>query len=241
MPSITKETDTTSRDALILAHLDIVKYVVHRMTLNLPPGVERDDLMSIGSWGLIDAAKKFDPTKGAQFKTYAVTRIRGAILDELRRLSLGGQALCRKTRNLEKAVRAVESRHNRTATEIEIAAELGISVDELWELYSDVSRSFLISLDASDENEESAIYSIQDVKTIDPSDYAERMELRDTLTTVINELPDQEKKVLALYYFEELTLKEIGGVLGVSESRISQIHSKAIVRIRSRLHSNQVM
>jgi len=236
-PTEMVQKNLSARDKLIVEHLNLVKYVVNRMTINLPPGVEKSDLISIGSWGLIDAAQKFDPRKGVLFKTYAITRIRGSILDELRRLSLGGQALCRKTKNLEKATVAVEIRKGSPATDDEVAEELGVSTDELLQLYTDVSRSFLISLDASsgDDDSDSNMKSLQAKRTSDPSIIVENIELTETLKQAIDELPDQEKKVLALYYFEELTLKEIGMILEVSESRVSQIHTKAIVRLRGRL------
>lgn len=235
------ETNTLSpRDKLIVDHLDLVKYVVNRMTINLPPGIDKNDLISIGSWGLIDAAQKFDPRKGVLFKTYALTRIRGSILDELRRLSLGGQALCRKTRNLEKATQAVEIRKGGPASEDEIAEELDMTTDELQQLYSDVSRSFLISLDAQsgdDDKSDTGLSNLADHRSPDPSQIVEQIELTETLKDAIDDLPDQEKQVLALYYFEELTLKEIGSILEVSESRISQIHTKAIIHLRGRLQN----
>jgi len=229
---------TKTRDQLIIENLPLVKFIVNRMTINLPPGLEKSDLLSIGSWGLIDAAQKFDPTKGVLFKTYACTRIKGAILDELRRLSLGGQTLCRKTKTLEKAVQMVEERTGKPATDPDIAKEMGMTPAELESLYCDVSRSFLVSLDQHTDSEspsEFSLENIEDHRQIDPSKIIENNELKDTLKKAINSLPSQEKQVLALYYYEELTFKEIGLVLEVSESRICQIHTKAMVHLRTKL------
>lgn len=228
------------RNQLVSDHVHLVKYVVARMSVNLAPGVSREDLISIGSWGLIDAADKFDASKAVQFKTYAITRIRGSILDELRRQSLGGQTLCRKARMLEKAIQAVETRKSGApAEDAEVAEELGISVNKLQDLYAEVSRSFLVSLDEQnyqdDANKESLGDSLPDKKSPDPETLVERSELKRMIMSCIGEAPEQEKKVLVLYYYEELTFKEIGHILSVSESRISQIHTKAIFRMRGRL------
>ena len=226
------------RNRLVEDHVHLVKYVVNRMAISLPPGMGRDDLLSIGCWGLIDAAGKFDEAKGVLFKTYAITRIRGAILDELRRHSLGGQTLCRKARALEKAVRLVESRHDgKSAPDEEVAEELGIT-EKLRHLYTEVAHSFLVSLDDhtyNDDDSESFVDGLKDTKMPEPSMAMEKLELKETIMKHIESIPQQEKLVLTLYYYEELTFKEIGRVLNVSESRVSQIHTKAIVRMRGRL------
>ncbi len=207
--------------------------------MNLPPGITKDDLHAIGSMGLIDAAKKFDVKKGVQFKTYSVPRIRGAILDELRRYTLGGQTLCRKARQIEQATKAIEIRkEGESASEEELANELGITKEKLNKMMTEVSRSFLISLDEptySDNSSTSFADTIEDQKMLTPDLFIENKERKRLMQEVIQELPEQEKKVLVLYYFEEMTLREIGLVLSVSESRVSQIHTKAILRLRSRL------
>ena len=224
---------------LVISHLYLVKFVVNRLTMNLPPGVTKDDLHAIGSMGLIDAAKKFDVSKGVQFKTYSVPRIRGAILDELRRYTLGGQTLCRKARQIEQATKAIEIRkEGGSASDDELADEMGISKEKLHKMMAEVSRSFLISLDEptyADNNTASFADTIEDQKMITPEVFFEKKEQKDLVKRVVHELPEQEKKVLVLYYFEELTLREIGLILQVSESRVSQIHTKAILRLRSRL------
>lgn len=224
---------------LVISHLYLVKFVVNRLTMNLPPGVTKDDLHAIGSMGLIDAAKKFDVSKGVQFKTYSVPRIRGAILDELRRYTLGGQTLCRKARQIEQATKAIEIRkEGGSASDDELANEMGISKEKLHKMMAEVSRSFLISLDEptyADNTTSSFADTIEDQKMITPEVFFEKKEQKDVVKKVVHELPEQEKKVLVLYYFEELTLREIGLILQVSESRVSQIHTKAILRLRSRL------
>jgi RNA polymerase sigma factor for flagellar operon FliA len=224
---------------LVVSHLYLVKFVVSRLTMNLPPGVTKDDLHAIGSIGLISAAKKFDESKGVLFKTYSVPRIRGAILDELRRHTLGGQTLCRKARQIEQATKAIEIRKDGgSASDDELADELGITKKKLYKMMAEVSRSFLISLDEptyADNATASFADTIEDQKMMTPDTYLEKKEQKNLIKQVIQELPEQEKKVLVLYYFEELTLREIGIILHVSESRISQVHTKAILRLRSRL------
>ena len=209
------------------------------MAMNLPPGMTKDDLYAIGSLGLIDASKKFDKSKGVLFKTFSVPRIRGAILDELRRYTLGGQTLCRKARQIEKATKAIELRKDGGAASLEeLAQELGITTQKLDKMMTEVSRSFLISLDEptySDESATSLSETLEDQKLLTPSAFTDHKEMKQIIQSSIQELPEQEKKVLVLYYFEEMTLREIGLVLSVSESRVSQIHTKAIVRLRSRL------
>ena len=237
--NINSEVLSEARNEMIMDHLYLVKYVVNRMTMNLPPGVTKDDLHAIGSMGLIDAAKKFNEDKGVLFKTYSVSRIRGAILDELRRYTLGGQTLCRKARQIELAIKAIEIRNQgKSATLPEIAEELDVSLDKLNKMLTDVSRSFLISLDEPtyvDDSKTSFSDTIEDNRLISPDQFIENKEQQKIVRDIVQELPNQEKQVLVLYYFEELTLREIGVILKVSESRVSQIHTKAIIRLRSRL------
>ena len=239
MTNNTPQVTNKNENQLVISHLYLVKFVVNRMTMNLPPGVTKDDLHAIGSMGLIDAAKKFDTSKGVQFKTYSVPRIRGAILDELRRYTLGGQTLCRKARQIEQATKAIEIRKDGgSASDEEVADELGITKEKLNKMMTEVSRSFLISLDEptySDNVTTSFADTIEDQRLLTPDIFLENKERKSLIQNVIQELPNQEKKVLVLYYFEEITLREIGLVLGVSESRVSQIHTKAILRLRSRL------
>lgn len=221
----------------------LVQFVVSRFSTKLPAGISKDDLYGIGSMGLISAARKFDDSKGVKFKTYSVPRIRGAILDELRRYTLGGQTLCRKARQIEQAMKAVELRNpgcgNVTISDEDIAEEMGISKKKLSKMMVEVSGSFLFSLDEphySDNTSSRLGDTIEDQKVDRPDMILQRKEQKKMIETALKTLSDQEKKVMVLYYFEELNLREIGLVLGVSESRISQIHTKAILQLRSRLN-----
>lgn len=231
------------KEQLIIQYVPLVKYVVGRMSINLPPGMDRGDLVSIGCWGLIDAAIKYDESKGAKFKTYAMTRIRGSILDELRKQSLGGQALCRKAQMLEKAFKKVEIETGKPATEAQVAKELEISKEKVNKLIAEVNGSFLVSLDekySSDEDSESRIDSLVDSKSKNIEDVVAKNEQKEMLAGALNYLPEQERMVVSLYYYDELTLKEIAKILKVSESRISQIHSKAIIHLKTRLKKHIV-
>lgn len=239
MTKLTK-TQLKKRNQLVEENIDIVGYIANTMTTKLPAGISREDILSIGSWGLIEAANRFNPEKGVLFKTFASTRIRGAILDELRKQSLGGQTVCRKARMVEKAVKAIEIEQNGApATEEQIAKHLEISIEKLQAIMTDISRSFLISLDELISNDsddsESVLDTISDHSSDTPDIATEKKLIRQNLINIIKEIPEQEQKVLTLYYYEKLNFKEIGMVLEVSESRVSQIHSKAIIRMRSRL------
>jgi len=243
--SLTSERRGESRGALsaagetlVLSHMNLVQQEVSRIRFNLPPGVDRDDLVCVGNIGLIDAAQKFDPSKGAAFKTYAATRIRGSIFDELRRHSLGGQTLCKKARRLGRAVESLGVQKKSGATAADIAKVLSLSVADLDDLYMDIHRSFMISLDAiiceSEDLEQNPDCESADYAQ-DPAALAEAAAVKAELRDAIYGLPDQEKRVMSLYYYEDLSLKEIGRVFEVSESRISQIHGKAVNRLRGRL------
>lgn len=238
----TKSTDTKilkERNTLVVAHVHLVNFVISRMISSIPANISRDDVMSMGCWGLIDAANKYDQSKGVLFKTYAITRIRGAIIDELRRQTLGGQTICRKARMIEKAIQELELGGKQAATNPEIAKHLGISEDKLFQLLDEVSRSFLISLDDGFSNPnaqaDALLDTIQDPRSPDPLKLVEKSEIKKILAKQLDTIPKQEQTVLLLYYYEVLTFKEIGAILSVSESRVSQIHSKALMRLRSRL------
>ncbi len=225
---------------LVVEHIYLVKYVANRLTTNLPPGVSKDDILSMGTWGLIDAAKKFNRKRGVLFKTYALTRIRGAIIDELRRNTLGGQALCRKARQLEKAVSALEETNDtKDISDEMVAKELGVSDEKLQQMYYDVARSFVLSLDQSsskdDDDSSTFVDSLSDKNAIDPFKSAERRNLKEIIIESLKQLHDQERKVILMYYYESLNFREIGLVLNVSESRVSQIHTKAISHMRVKL------
>ncbi len=237
-----KPRDDAIRNRLVKQYLPLVKYVAGKLAVGMPQNVEFDDLVSYGVIGLFDAIDKFDPGKHVKFKTYAVTRVRGAIFDQLRQLDWVPRSVRQKTRELEDTVRRVESQLGRAATDQEIARELGVSMKEFEKLVMKISGTTVLSLNdvwyAGEENDRMSIGdSIESPQSRNPDSIVEKQEIKRVIIEAINELPDKEKKVLVLYYYEDLTLKEIGAVLGVTESRISQLHTKAIIRLRGRLTS----
>ncbi|HOT59228.1 MAG TPA: RNA polymerase sigma factor WhiG [Spirochaetia bacterium] len=235
-----KTHDTKLRDHFIKQYAPLVKYVAGKLATNMPQSVDFDDLISFGVFGLIDAIEKFDPDKHVKFKTYAVTRIRGAIFDELRNLDWIPRSIRQKSREVEDAIAQLETRLGRSATDSEIARAMGISEDELAHILYKVSNTSVLSLNdvwyTKDENEKMSIAdSIESPQSQNPDSVMEREEIKKVIVNAIQELPDNEKKVLVLYYYENLTLREIGKVLDVTESRVSQLHTKAILRLRGKL------
>ena len=228
------------RETFIKQYAPLVKYVAGKVAIGMPHNVEFDDLVGYGVFGLLDAIDKFDPDKGVKFKTYAVTRIRGAIFDELRSIDWVPRSVRQKTREVEEAVGALEAQLGRTATDQEIAGTLGMDEDEYLKTMMKISGTSILSLNdvwfSGDENDKVSIGdSIESPISLNPDVIVEKDEIRRVIVEHINELPDKEKKILVLYYYEDLTLKEIGQVLEVTESRVSQLHTKAISRLRSKL------
>ena len=237
-----KTRDAKIRDHFVRQYAPLVKYVAGKVAIGMPHNVEFDDLVGYGVFGLFDAIAKFDPEKHVKFKTYAVTRIRGAIFDELRSIDWVPRSVRQKTRELEEAIRTLEAQLGRAATDEEIAAAMSISVDELQNLILRISGTSMLSLNdvwyAGEEDDKISIgESIESPASMNPDIIVEKGEIKRVIMRAIQELPDKEKKVLVLYYYEDLTLKEIGHVLGVTESRISQLHTKAIMRLRGKLTS----
>jgi RNA polymerase sigma factor for flagellar operon FliA len=237
-----KTRDARIRDHFVRQYAPLVKYVAGKVAIGMPHNVEFDDLVGYGVFGLFDAIAKFDPEKHVKFKTYAVTRIRGAIFDELRSIDWVPRSVRQKTRELEEAIRTLEAQLGRAATDEEIASAMGISVDELQNLILKISGTSMLSLNdvwyAGEEDDKISIgESIESPASMNPDIIVEKGEIKRVIMKAIQELPDKEKKVLVLYYYEDLTLKEIGHVLGVTESRISQLHTKAIMRLRGKLTS----
>ena len=235
-----KTKDPSVRNRLIKQYLPLVKYVAGKLAVGMPQNVEFDDLVSYGVIGLFDAIEKYDPGKHVKFKTYAVTRVRGSIFDQLRQLDWVPRSVRQKTRELEDAVRRLEAQYGRAATDQEIAREMGVSSREFEKMILKISGTTMLSLNdvwySGEDNDRMSIGdSIESPQNRNPDSIAEKKEIKRVIVDSINELPDKEKKVLVLYYYEDLTLKEIGAVLGVTESRISQLHTKAITRLRSRL------
>lgn len=224
-----KTTDAQQIQALVEQHADLVKRIAHHLLGRLPPSVQVDDLIQSGMIGLIEAAKKYDESKGASFETYAGIRIRGAMLDEIRRGDWVPRSVHRNARRISAAIKEVEDKTGRDAQDEEVAKLLGISLDEYHEQLQESLSGRLFSV------EELGVQELSDGETNQALDGVERVEFQQQLAEAIATLPEREQWVLALYYDEELNLKEIGQVLGVSESRVSQIHSQAALRLRSRL------
>lgn len=228
------------RDKFIRQYAPLVKYVAGKVAIGMPHNVEFDDLVGFGVFGLFDAIEKFDPEKHVKFKTYAVTRIRGAIFDELRSIDWVPRSVRQKAREVEDAVRRLETSLGRSATDKEIAKEMGMGTPEFQKLMLKISGTSILSLNdvwytGEDNDKVSIVESIESPQSLNPDTIVEKDEIKRVIVEAINELPDKEKKVLVLYYYEDLTLKEIGKVLEVTESRISQLHTKAIMRLRAKL------
>ncbi len=238
-------TDGSAREQLILNYSPLVKFVAGRVSVNLPQTVENADLISYGMFGLIDAIEKFDPARGIKFETYAISRIKGAIMDELRALDWVPRSVRARARDIERAIVALEARLKRTPNDAEIAEELGISAAELHDILTKISYTSVISFDEvwapSAERDEAASLAttLRDDTADDPVDIFESEELKDVLAEAIEELPERERTVIVLHYFRGLVLKEIGQVLGVTESRVSQLHTKAVLRLRGRLRATE--
>lgn len=228
------------RDAFIRQYMPLVKYVAGKVAVGMPGSVEFDDLVGFGQFGLLDAIKKYDPDKNVKFKTYAVTRIRGAIFDELRQLDWVPRSVRQKSREIEDTIVELEARLGRTAEDSEVAQAMGLSLEAFHQMVLKVSGTSILSLNdvwyAGDDSDRISIGdSIEAPSSLNPDVVVEREEIKRVIAEAINELPEKEKMVLVLYYHEDLTFKEIGQVLQVSESRISQLHTKANLRLRVKL------
>jgi RNA polymerase sigma factor for flagellar operon FliA len=235
-----KTRDPNIRENFIRQYAPLVKYVAGKVAVGMPANVEFDDLVGYGAFGLMDAIDKFDPEKNVKFKTYAVTRIRGAIFDELRSIDWVPRSVRQKTKEVEEIIGALEAQLGRTASDQEIADALGMNETEYLKTIMKISGTSILSLNdvwfSGDENDKVSIGdSIESPSSLNPDVIVEREEIRRIIEHAITELPDKEKKILVLYYYEELTLKEIGQVLEVTESRVSQLHTKAILRLRAKL------
>ncbi|MCD8512673.1 MAG: RNA polymerase sigma factor FliA [Nitrincola sp.] len=228
-----------SSQELLEQYTPLVKRIAQHLLLRLPSSVVLDDLVQAGMIGLLEAAKRFDPGKGASFDTYAGIRIRGAIIDEVRRGDWTPRSVHRNGRRVTEAIRAVEFRTGRDATDVEVAAELQISVADYHALLQDSQDSRLFSIDELSHDDDDSVGMQFEGKDPGPDQIFQTDAFRQALAVAIESLPEREKLVMALYYDEELNLKEIGSILGVSESRVSQIHSQAAMRLRSRLRDWQ--
>jgi RNA polymerase sigma factor for flagellar operon FliA len=230
-------------EAFIKRYLPLVKKIAARFSMRIPPSVSMDELISAGSIGLIDAAGKFDPDRHVNFETYASFRIKGAILDELRSLDNYSRSLRQKTHQIEKAVNKVEKELKRPADESEVAEEMGVELEQYQDMLKDVHSIAFFSLDASirnsfKQNQTSGTTFQDQLKGDDnPEKNINNIELKKVIAEAVDNLSDTEKKVITLYYYEDLTLKEIGEIFERTESRICQIHSSAVIKLKSKLNS----
>ncbi len=227
------------QEKIIIEYAGLVKLVAGRLSMYLGYNVEYDDLVGYGTFGLIDAVDKFDYSKGVKFETYASLRIRGAILDQIRKMDWIPRSIRQKQRKIDTAYQSLEIRYGRMASDEEVATELEISIDELETWQNQTKVTNIISLD--EFMEQGAETKVEQSLTADfdqPDRIVEKQELKELLIKTLETLTEKEKKVIILYYYEELTLKEISRVLEVSESRISQLHTKALQKMKLRLGSN---
>lgn len=237
--------DERARERLVVAYSPLVKFIAGRMASGLPSHVEEADLVSYGLLGLIGAIERFDLEREIKFETFAVARIKGAIIDELRSLDWVPRSVRARARDVERAHAALESSLGRAPTDEEMAVKLEMTVDEFRDVLLGIANSSVLALDdlwtfADPEGgggQISVLDTIQDPNALDPEHEANTAELKDRLADAIESLPERERLVVALYYYESLTLREIGEVLGVTESRVSQLHTKAVLALRSRFQA----
>jgi RNA polymerase sigma factor for flagellar operon FliA len=232
--------DFTKRDRLIMEHAPLVKYIAHRIAMRLPPQIDIDDLINSGVLGLMDAIEKFDPSKEVKFKTYAEIRIKGAILDELRAMDWIPRSIRKVINRLVDAYHELEQQLGRPAKDEEIAEQLGLKIDEFYQLLKQSAGVPLVSLDGLVDHEEkkrSVLSCLEDPKSANAFGILGLNEMKDVIAKAIDDLPEKEKQVVSLYYYDELTMKEIGKVLNLTESRVSQIHTKAVLRLKVRINN----
>jgi RNA polymerase sigma factor for flagellar operon FliA len=236
-----RDGDHRARERLVVAYSPLVKYVSGRMASGLPPHVDEADLISYGLVGLISAIERFELEREIKFETYAITRIKGSIIDELRSLDWVPRSVRARARAIEKANTKLEHKLQRAPTDEEMAVELEMSVDDFQSALLQISTSTIAALDElwtvsdSSGDQVSLLDTLQDPDAPDPAELVDQTELKDRIADAIARLPEREKLVIALYYYENLTLREIGEVLGVTESRVSQLHTKAVLRLRGRM------
>jgi RNA polymerase sigma factor for flagellar operon FliA len=232
--SINRDADT--REKLILEYAHLIKYIAGRLNIYFASNVDYDDLVGFGVFGLIDAIDKFDINKGVKFETYASLRIRGAIIDSIRELDWIPRSLRQKSKELEKAYTELENELGHSASDREIAERLGVSLDEFYKLLNETNLSSIASLEEFlEQNYEIGVEASDTNNSDSPEKHLEAEEIKEILGEAIDKLPEKERNVITLYYFEELTLKEISAIMKVSESRISQLHTKSILRLRGKL------
>jgi RNA polymerase sigma factor FliA len=233
--------DQGLRERLILTYAPLVKYVAGRVGSGLPAHVDESDLVQYGLLGLIGAIERYDPGRDVKFETYAVTRIRGSIIDELRAMDWVPRSVRARARDIERAIASLEAKLGHAPTDEEVARQLGVTEEELDDSLEDIGRSSIAALDelwtvsSSSADQIALIDTIEDTHEPQPQSALDETEMKGALGEAIARLPDRERLVVTLYYYDELTLREIGEVLGVTESRVSQLHTKAVLRLKARL------
>jgi RNA polymerase sigma factor for flagellar operon FliA len=229
------------KDQIVLEHTALIKYIVNRIAVRLPSHIDLDDLYSTGVIGLIDAIDKYDPEKNCKFKTYAEFRIKGAILDQLRSLDWVPRSVRQKSRKLERAYGEIEQRLGRAATDDEVADSLGLEIDKFHTMLNQVRGISMVNLEevrgTNSDGDRTGTFAdiIEDVHSENPFASLKLLETKNVISDTIGLLPEKERLVVSLYYYEDLNMKEIGGILGITESRVCQIHTKAVMRLRSKL------
>lgn len=236
--------DKNARERLVLAYSPLVKYVAGKMGSGLPSYVDDADLISYGLTGLISAIERFEPSREIKFETYAMSRIKGSIIDELRSMDWVPRSVRMKAREFERANAKLEHKLHRAPSDQELSEELGVTIEELQEHIQQISNSAVIALDElwsvsdSSGGQVSLLDTLEDPNAADPERSYDAVNVKEQIAEAISRLPEREKLVVALYYYENLTLREIGEVLGVTESRVSQLHTKAVLRLKSRLQDD---
>jgi RNA polymerase sigma factor for flagellar operon FliA len=231
------------REQIVLEHTPLIRYIVNRIAVRLPSHIDLDDLHNTGVIGLMDAIEKYDPEKNCKFKTYAEFRIKGAILDQLRSLDWVPRSVRQKSRRLERAYGEVEQRLGRSANDDEVADSLGLQLDKFHELLNQVRGISLVNLEeirgTNSDGDRAGTFAdiIEDVNSENPFASLKLSEMKQVIAQTIQALPEKERLVISLYYYEDLNMKEIGGILGITESRVCQIHTKAVLRLRAKLKS----
>ena len=238
----TEEIEITAenREEVIIRYSPMIKYVANRIAMRLPPHIEVDDLISVGVLGLMDAISKYDSSRGAKFKTYAEFRVRGAILDELRAMDWVPRSIRQKASSVDKVVQSLQVKLSRSPEDQEVAKEMGVSLEQFHATLNETKSIPVFSLDdlgiAKDSGEQQSLLDCLAGKAdADPQTQIRLIELKEIIAKAIDSLPEKERLMVSLYYYEELTMKEIGAVLEITESRVSQIHSKAVYRLRTKL------
>ncbi len=229
------------REQIVLEHTPLIRYIVNRIAVRLPSHIDLDDLHNTGVIGLMDALEKYDPGKNCKFKTYADFRIKGAILDQLRSLDWVPRSVRQKSRRLERAYGEVEQRLGRSASEDEVADSLGLQIEKFHELLNQVRGISLVNLEeirgTNSDGDRAGTFAdiVEDVNSENPFASVKLTEMKHVIADTIGTLPEKERLVISLYYYEDLNMKEIGGILGITESRVCQIHTKSVLRLRAKL------